>query len=312
MKPANRVAPHALCLANEPNRLASLRSFPVPGSTPEPAFTDAALLAAFICETPVALLALMDGEHLRFKAQVGLDVAKSSGALAFGRAALQSTDEVYEISDATLHPLFAANPLVTSCGVCYFAGVPLRTPEGQQLGTLAALDTEPRRLSTDQRMALGMLGRQVLEQLELRRTRLQLEDERQKFGGVLRMATLAEEMPFLGSRTEIFVKQDQRLVRVAAADLHYVEALGDYVNLYTTHERLTVYGTMKDLETKLSGREFARIHRKYIVRLDRIVALECDAALLDSGRAGGAASAPVRVPIGSSYRAGLLGRLTVL
>ena len=84
------------------------------------------------------------------------------------------------------------------------------------------------------------------------------------------------------------------------------------VNLYTTRERLTVYGTMKDLETKLPGRDFARIHRKYIVRLDRIVAIEADAALLDGNAVLGQSRTPVRVPIGSSYKAGLLSRLTLV
>lgn len=102
-------------------------------------------------------------------------------------------------------------------------------------------------------------------------------------------------------------------MRVATADLQYVDALGDYVNRHTTRERLTVYGTMKDLETKLPGRDFARVHRKYIVRLDRIVAIETDAALLDGTRRSTTlAQSPVLVPIGSSYKAGLLGRLNLV
>ena len=108
------------------------------------------------------------------------------------------------------------------------------------------------------------------------------------------------------------MKQDQRLLRVTTTELQYVEALGDYVNLHTTHERLTVYGTMKDLEAKLPGRDFARIHRKYIVRLDRIMAIEGDVALLDSSREASSTRVPVRVPIGSSYKAGLLGRLNLI
>ena len=106
--------------------------------------------------------------------------------------------------------------------------------------------------------------------------------------------------------------EGERLVRVTTAELQYVEALGDYVNLHTTREHLTVYGTMKDLEAKLPGRYFARIHRKYIVRLDRIMAIEGDAALLDGGCEAGGTRVPVRVPIGSSYKSGLLGRLNVV
>jgi len=152
----------------------------------------------------------------------------------------------------------------------------------------------------------------VMAHLELRRLRHQLADERQKLDGVLRLANSADDGRLMSSRNEIFVKQDQRLMRVATSDLQYVEALGDYVNLHTTRERLTVYGTMKDFETKLPGRDFARVHRKYIVRLDRIVAIESDVALLDSLRDLSQSRMPVRVPIGSSYKAGLLGRLNLI
>jgi len=298
---------------NESDRLAALQSYQVLDSAPEPVFDDVVQLAAFICGTPVALVSLIDGERQWFKASVGFDATQIPREQAFCQHAMRTTDDVYEVADATLDPLFADNPLVTGAPhVRFYAGAPLLTPEGQPLGTLCALDTVPRRLSADQRMALRILSRQVMSHFELRRTRLQLEDERQKLEGVLRMANHAEDTRYSGSRNEIFVKQDQRLVRVTTAELQYVEALGDYVNLHTTHERLTVYGTMKDLETKLPSRNFARVHRKYIVRLDRIMAIEGDAALLDGGRTTGAAQVPVRVPIGSSYKAGLLSRLTLL
>lgn len=126
------------------------------------------------------------------------------------------------------------------------------------------------------------------------------------------MANNAGEALYTNGRNDIFIKQDQRLVRVATADLQYVEALGDYVNLHTTRERLTVCGTMKDLETKLPVCDFARVHRKYIVRLDRILAIGADVALLDGGHRAAPTQPPVCVPIGSSYKAGLLGRLNLV
>jgi len=297
----------------EPGRPDALHSYQVLGTDPEQVFTDVAHLAAFICGTPIALVSLIDGERQWFKARVGLDATETPREQAFCQHALHVSGEVYEVADATRDPLFADNPLVTGDPhIRFYAGAPLLTPEGQPLGTLCVLDTLPRRLSEDQRTALALLARQVMGHLELRRTRLQLDDERQKLDGVLRMANTTGDALYSGSRNEIFVKQDQRLVRVATADLQYVEALGDYVNLHTTRERLTVYGTMKDLESKLPGRDFARIHRKYIVRLDRIMALEADVALLDGGRDAAAGPAPVRVPIGSSYKAGLLGRLNLI
>jgi hypothetical protein len=290
----------------------ALRSYQILDTDPEQVFNDIAQLSAFICGTPMSLVSLIDGERQWFKARVGMDAHETPREHAFCQYAMRASD-VYEVPDATSDTRFSHNPLVTGDPhIRFYAGAPLLSPEGQPLGTLCALDTVPRELSADQRDALRILARQVMAHLELRRVRLQLDDERQKLEGVLRMANSTGEAMYASHRNEIFVKQDQRLVRVCTADLQYVEALGDYVNLHTTRERLTVYGTMKDLETKLPGRDFARVHRKYIVRLDRIIAIEADSALLDSVRDDGAARTPVRVPIGSSYKAGLLGRLNLV
>ena len=260
----------------------------------------------------MSLVSLIDSERQWFKAKVGIDTRQTPREHAFCQLAMRA-DDVYEINDVTADARFVDNPLVTgNPHIRFYAGAPLLSPEGQPLGTLCALDTVPRQLSSDQREALRVLARQVMAHMELRRIRLQLDDERQKLEGVLRMANSTGDSLYANNRTEIFVKQDQRLVRVATADLQYVEALGDYVNLHTTRERLTVYGTMKDLESKLPGRDFARVHRKYIVRLDRILAIEADAALLDGNSTNSPGRPPMRVPIGSSYKAGLLSRLTLV
>ncbi|OGX84903.1 hypothetical protein BEN47_15665 [Hymenobacter lapidarius] len=314
MKAPKRATPadSALRQVNEPERLEALQSYQVLDTDPEQVFTDIAQLAAFICGTPMSLVSLIDGERQWFKARVGLDAQEMPREHAFCQYAMRSAD-VYEVQDATADRRFAGNPLVTGePNIRFYAGAPLLSPEGQPLGTLCTLDTVPRELTEDQREALRILARQVMAHLDLRRTRLQLDDERQKLDGVLRMANNTGDALYANNRTEIFVKQDQRLVRIATADLQYVEAMGDYVNLHTTRERFTVYGTMKDLETKLPVRDFARVHRKYIVRLDRIVAIEADAALLDGMRDAVLSRGPVRVPIGSSYKAGLLGRLNLV
>ncbi|MDO7850686.1 GAF domain-containing DNA-binding protein [Hymenobacter convexus] len=297
---------------NEADRLETLQSYQVLDTGPEQVFNDIAQLAAFICGTPISLVSLIDGDRQWFKARVGLNVQETPREHAFCQYAMRANN-VYEVRDATVDERFANNPLVTGDpNIRFYAGAPLLSPEGLPLGTLCAIDTIPRELSTDQRDALRILARQVMAHLELRRIRVQLEDERQKLDGVLRMANSTGDSLYASARAEIFVKQEQRLVRVPTADLQYIEALGDYVNLHTTRERLTMYGTMKDLETKLPVRDFARVHRKYIVRLDRIVAIEGDVALLDGVRDAHVSRTTVRVPIGSSYKAGLLGRLNLV
>ena len=297
---------------NEQERLEALHSYDILDTEPEPVFNDLAQLAAYVCGTPMAVVSLLGDERQWMKARVGINVREAPREQTFCQYALNASD-VFEIPDARADALYASNPMVTGAPhIRFYAGTPLRSPEGYPLGTLCAFDTVPRALSTDQRAALRLLARQVMAHLELRRTRQLLDDERQKLEGVIRLAGRTEGLTPASRRPDIFVKQDQRLVRIVTADLLYVEALGDYVNLYLGRERLTVYGTMKDLETKLPSTDFARIHRKYIVRLDRIVAIESDTVALESSPGAGPVRMPVRVSIGSSYKAGLLARLTLI
>ena len=303
--------PSAL-VSDEQDRLDVLRSYGIIDTEPEPVFNDLAQLAAYVCGTPMSSVSLLDDERQWLKARVGIEVREVPREQTFCQYALHASD-VFEISDTQADAAYANNPMVTGAPhIRFYVGTPLLSPEGYPLGTLCAFDTVPRSLSTDQREALRLLARQVMAHLELRRTRLLLDDERQKLQGVIRLAGRTEGLAPANSRPDIFVKQEQRLVRISTADLLYVEALGDYVNLYLGRERLTVYGTMKDLETKLPSADFARIHRKYIVRLDRIAAIEGDTVALESSTPSGPGRVPVRVSIGSSYKAGLLGRLTVI
>ena len=299
-------------VSDEQERLEALRSYNIIDTDPEPVFNDLAQLAAYVCGTPMAVVSLLDDERQWLKARVGIDLREVPREQTFCQYALRAND-VFEIPDTLADARYASNPMVTGAPhIRFYVGTPLLTPEGYSLGTLCAFDTMPRSLSTDQREALRLLARQVMAHLELRRTRLLLDDERRKLEGVIRLAVRTDGLVPANSRPDIFVKQEQRLVRISTADLLYVEALGDYVNLYLGRERLTVYGTMKDLETKLPGTDFVRIHRKYIVQLDRIIAIEGDSVALENSPLSGPGRLPVRVSIGSSYKAGLLARLTVI
>jgi len=100
----------------------------------------------------------------------------------------------------------------------------------------------------------------------------------------------------------VFVKIDGRLVRLELADIHWVEAQGDYVILHTPQKKHMIHSTMKSMEAKLPTAAFTRVHRSHIVRVDRIVDIEERTLVI--GREV--------VPIGASYRAGLLRRLHLI
>ncbi|SHJ69827.1 DNA-binding response regulator, LytR/AlgR family [Hymenobacter daecheongensis DSM 21074] len=294
-------------------RLEAVRSYHILDTPPEDVFDDLVELAAFICGTPISMVSIIDADRQWYKASVGTgDVRSMPRHVSFCHYGMMSED-IMEIEDLSKDAFFRHNPFVANDPqIRFYAGVPLVTPEGFAIGTICAIDTVPHRLTEGQRKALRILAREVVAHLELRRARLLLEQEKVKLEGLLRMANETAESLYSVSHNEIFVKQDHKLVRVNTADIRYVEALGDYVNIYASQERYTVYTTMKDLESKLPRRDFARVHRKYIVRLDRIAAIETDIAMVDNGRTREPASNLTAIPIGNSYKATLLSRLNLV
>lgn len=69
---------------------------------------------------------------------------------------------------------------------------------------------------------------------------------------------------------ELFIKVTNKYVHLNLCDVYMIEALADYVNVYTTAQRYTVLSTMKAIEDKLPKKDFLRVHRSYIVRIDKI------------------------------------------
>jgi len=99
----------------------------------------------------------------------------------------------------------------------------------------------------------------------------------------------------------IFVKSNSRLVKVKTRDIYFVEALKDYVIIHTKDSKYTVHSTMKDMMAKLSDGEFLRVHRSYIVRVDKIVAIEQNNLVIEDDKK--------IIPVGGSYRDELHSRL---
>lgn len=165
--------------AQEQQRLEALRAYAVLDTPSEDSFDELVELVAQICDTPMALISLVDEQRLWYKARVGVSLSESPREQAFCAQAIEHPNQLMQVCDASQDARFANNPLVANePHIRFYAGMPLCSANGQALGTLCVLDHVSRKLTPLQRQALQVLGRQVMTLLELNRTLVQREQDR--------------------------------------------------------------------------------------------------------------------------------------
>lgn len=106
------------------------------------------------------------------------------------------------------------------------------------------------------------------------------------------------------SKDFIFVKSKSRLVKIKTSDIYFVEALKDYVVINTLDSRYTIHSTMKDIVAKLEPENFIRVHRSFIVRLDKIASIEYPNLHLENDKK--------IIPIGGSFKEDLIKKLNLI
>ncbi len=148
----------------------------VSGVTAAPAFDDLARLAALLCEAPIGYVALLDSTRQWILGAEGLEASAlhCPREHAFCDETL-ARDALTEIEDLSRHPRFRDHPLVKGeQALCFYAGMPVRGPSGEALGTLCVLDRLPRHLTEAQREGLTRLAARATAELELRATTTRL------------------------------------------------------------------------------------------------------------------------------------------
>lgn len=182
----------------DPQRLDTLDGYRILDTVPEQGFDDVVRLATRLCAAPVALVSLVAADRQWFKARIGFPLCETDLNRSVCAHALAEPD-LLVIPDLAADPRTAGNPLVTDDPrIRFYAGAPLRTPEGQVLGSLCVIDTVPRPdgLSPDQAEDLRTLANQVMALLTMRRAvtaRDQAMDEqRAKLRQALRLDVVAQ------------------------------------------------------------------------------------------------------------------------
>src|SRR6516165_9194935 len=197
----------ALLPENEAVRLAALRGLGILDTPAEPAYDELSALAADVCQTPIALISLVDADRQWFKSQVGWAAGETPREAAFCAHTILQPD-LLVVPDASADQRFANNPLVTCPPrIRFYAGAPLVTAEGHALGTLCVIDHKPRELTAEQARALRALSHQVAAQFRLREQlaeQLRINAERKDVEEELRKANERLALAVRGSNVGIW------------------------------------------------------------------------------------------------------------
>jgi signal transduction histidine kinase/DNA-binding NarL/FixJ family response regulator len=163
---------------NELQRLAALKRYNILDTLPDHAFDDATKLVSYICGVPIAHISFIDENRQWFKSEIGIGASEVPREISFCRYTIMESKMV-EINDTHLNDRFKNDPNVTGgFNVRFYAGVPLTTPDGYNIGTLCAIDHVTKELNDNQRNALSIIAKHVIAQLELGTKNAQLDAQK--------------------------------------------------------------------------------------------------------------------------------------
>lgn len=155
-------------LTDETGRIAALQRYQVLDTPREESFDKITSLVRTVLGVPICAISLVDRERQWFKSIQGLDAAETPRSVAFCDHTIRNRQAMV-VHDALADPLFAENPLVTDDpSIRSYAGVPLRTPDGYNLGALCVIDTQPKEFTSAQIGILTEFAGLVMDELELR------------------------------------------------------------------------------------------------------------------------------------------------
>lgn len=155
-------------IGGEDARLVALHRYEVLDTRPEESFDRITRLTKTVLQVPMVVVSLIDRDRQWFKSRQGVATTETPRDNSFCTHTIQLSKPLI-VTDALADPRFAESPLVTGePHIRFYVGVPLRTPDGYNVGALCTMDTSVRQLSNEQIGVLEDLARLVVDELELR------------------------------------------------------------------------------------------------------------------------------------------------
>ncbi|MFT5509821.1 MAG: GAF domain-containing protein [Hyphomicrobiaceae bacterium] len=204
---------------NETERLEALYVTGLLDSTPDPVFDAITLKVSQLTDCPSAIIGLIDKDELWLKSKIGLTVQNVPRRWSFcAYTILSSTDDILVIPDAHLDHRFASSPIVTGAPFFrFYAGAPIKSPDGYNIGAVGAMDTKPRAdLSEHQGNQLKALAQEVsnaISDIGQEKAFQQSNPVDQKLGERLRQARVNAQLSQedVASRLDISTEEMQRM-----------------------------------------------------------------------------------------------------
>jgi PAS domain S-box-containing protein len=178
---------------SDPARRAALARTGLLDSPPESAFDRLTRLATRVLGVPVSLVSLVDADRQFFKSAVGLaepwaSLRQTPLSHSFCQH-LVGTGEPLVIPDARQDPRVSENLAIPDLGVAAYCGIPLRTRDGQVLGSFCAIDTAPRQWTPADMEVLADLAAAAMTEVELRARMAELRDSEARYRALVEQAS---------------------------------------------------------------------------------------------------------------------------